>query len=300
MILVTGGSGFIGQHVCSVLSAHIKDVIALDRRSSDMLTNTPSYSLIECDITDKSQVERVFKQYSFTTVVHLASLLNTTSRKNPLAATQVNIVGSLNLLEAARKYYVPKLIYGSSISVYGSKSARGQDCVVETTLTTPEDIYGATKRYVEIVGETYSQQFGIRFVALRIASVLGPGALNTSSSWRSEIFEKLGLSHRVEVALPYASSEALPFVHVEDIADMVELLVDSEKSLFTVYNTPSETWVLNDLAKYIESLDNNLRITFGQSVVNGIPKMVNGRRFQEEFNYTPVSLKRRLLRVAKK
>ena len=179
MILVTGARGFIGRHVCSALSTRGKDVIALDRRAPDALAGASPYPVLEYDIRDRDQIEHTFERLSFTAVVHLASLLNTASRENPLDATQVNVVGSLNLLEAARRFHVPRLIYGSSISVYGSRRARNQAGVSETEPATPEDVYGAAKRYVEIVGETYRQRFGIQFVALRIASVLGPGALNT-------------------------------------------------------------------------------------------------------------------------
>lgn len=299
MILVTGARGFIGRHVCSALSTHGKDVIALDRRAPDALANAPPYPVLEFDIRDRGQIEQVFERHSLTGVVHLASLLNTASRKNPLDATQVNVVGSLNLLEAARRFHVPKLIYGSSISVYGSKSERSQAGVLETEPAAPEDVYGAAKRYVEIVGETYRQRFGIQFVALRISSVLGPGALNTSSPWRSEIFEKIGLPYSSEVTFPYSSDQALPLVHVEDVADMIARLVDARQISFALYNTPSETWALDDLAAYIASLDSNLQISFGQSTVSGIPKVIDGQRFVTEFKYTPVSMRERLRRAAK-
>jgi UDP-glucose 4-epimerase len=297
LILVTGGKGFIGQYVCSVLSAHGKNVIALDRKGLEGPTDKPSCFSIECDIRDKDHIEQIFRQHYLTMIVHLASLLNTASRKDPLEATQINIVGSLNILEAARKFRVPRVIYGSSISVYGSKSGQGRDGVLETEPAAPEDVYGAAKRYVEIVGDAYRQQFGIQFIALRISSVIGPGAANTSSPWRGDIFEKLGLPQGAEVAIPYGNDEALPLVYVEDVADMFERLVDAEQASFTVYNTPSETWTLNELARYVESLDKNIRFAFGQSSVSGIPRVINGQRFVTEFSYTPMSLKERLRRA---
>jgi UDP-glucose 4-epimerase len=299
LILVTGGSGFIGRHVCSNLAAHGANVIALDRRGLDGSACEPTCLSLECDITDKDYVERIFQQYSFTTIVHLASILNTASRENPLNATQVNIVGSLNILEAARKFRVPRVLYGSSISVYGSRPDQSRDGVLEVEPAAPGDVYGAAKRYVEIVGEVYRQRLGIQFVALRISSVIGPGAVNTASPWRSDIFEKLGLPHGAEVTIPYRSDEALPLVCVEDVAEMFACLVAAEQAAFMVYNTPSETWTLDELATYVESLDKNVRIAFGQSRVSGIPRVVNSRRFVTEFGYTPVSVKERLRRAAR-
>jgi UDP-glucose 4-epimerase len=299
LILVTGGNGFIGRHVCSVLAARGANVIALDRRGLDESACEPTYLSLECDITDKDHVERIFRQYPFTAIVHLASVLNTASRKNPLEATRVNIVGSLNVLEAARKFRVPRVIYGSSISVYGSRPDQSRDGVLEMEPAAPEDVYGAAKRYVEIVGEAYRQRFGIQFIVLRISSVIGPGAVSTASPWRSEIFEKLGLPHRAEVTIPYRSDEALPLVCVEDVAEMFTCLVAAEQAAFMVYNTPSETWTLTELATYVESLDKNIQIAFGQSRVSGIPRVVNGRRFVTDFGYAPVSIEERLRRAAR-
>lgn len=298
MILVTGGNGFIGRYVCSVLSSHGKNVIALDRKGLSGSAGKTTYLSVKCDISDKDQVEQIFRQHSFTTIIHLASLLNTASRENPLDATLINIGGSLNILEAASKFRISRVIYGSSVSVYGSKSDRGWNGVLETESAAPEDVYGAAKRYVEILGDAYHQQFGIQFISLRISPVIGPGAVNTSSPWRSDIFEKLGLPHGAEVSIPYKKDEALPLVYVKDVADIFERLVDAEQVTFSVYNTPSETWTLNELARYIESLDKNIRITFGQSGVSGIPRAINSQRFATEFGCVSMSLKERLRRAA--
>ncbi len=298
MILVTGGHGFIGRHVCSVLSAHNKNVVALDRKDPNRSSGEMTYPSVKCDVSNKDQVKRILRQHSFTTIVHLASLLNTASQQAPLHATSINIGGSMNILEGAKEFRIPKVIYSSSISVYGSKPDRRNREVSETESAAPQDIYGAAKRYVEILGDAYCQQFGIQFVALRISTVIGPGAVHTSSRWRSEIFEKLGLPNETQVWIPYKEDQAVPFVHVDDVADMIERLVDWGQCSFSVYNTPSETWILKEMAKYIESLDKKIRITFGESDVSGIPGAINGQRFATEFGYALTSVRERFRRQA--
>jgi UDP-glucose 4-epimerase len=300
MILVTGGAGFIGRAVCAALHAQGKPVVALDRALASVPPIDPSCLAVACDIRDKDHVEQVFRQHAITTVVHLVSLLNTASWKTPLQATQVNVGGSLNALEAARAFGVSRVIYGSSISVYGSQAGQGRRGVLETTPAAPEDLYGATKRYVEILGDAYRQRFGVQFVALRIASVVGPGAVNTSSPWRSDVFEKLGLPEGADISFPYRGDEALPLVHVQDVADMIAHLVVAERVSFPVYNTPSETWTLEDLSGYIESLDRHVRVRLGQSSVSGIPRAVNGQRFVTEFGYTPTPLRERFRRASQR
>ena len=203
MILITGGTGFIGQCVCSILSAHGKDIVALDLNGPDVRVARPPYRFVKGDLWDQRLIEGVFADYSFTAVIHLAGLLNTASRESPETATQVNIMGTVNLLEAMRKSKVRKLIYGSSISVYGSQFEKQQRDTTEADLAAPDDIYGGSKRYVEILGESYRRQFGIDFVAFRISTVVGPGATKTASPWRSELFERIGSRGNSEVGDPF-------------------------------------------------------------------------------------------------
>ena len=298
MILVTGGEGFIGSHVCSVLSSYDKEVIAIDRSRDPVSDISKPYPTLKLDVNDKEQVEKIFQQYSITTIIHLASLLNTASRQHPAQATETNIVGSLNILETACKFNINKFIYGSSISVYGSKCHLITNGVSETEPAAPEDIYGVSKRYVEILGDVYRKKYGIQFISIRIASVIGPGAAKTASRWRSDIIEKLGLPYRSETTIPYMKTETIPLVYVEDVAKMVKNLVDTEHTTFSIYNTPAESWTLNDLAEYIAAIDENLNIKFGHSSVTGIPNMINADRFIKEFNFTPLSLKERLKHIS--
>jgi nucleoside-diphosphate-sugar epimerase len=298
MILVTGSKGFIGSHVCSIFSSHWRKVIAIDRSLYPISQNNKPYPSLNCDIRDRKQVEKIFQQYPISTIIHLASLLNTASQKHPTQASEVNILGSLNILKSAYKFNVNKFIYGSSISVYGSKSCQSKNGVSEIEPAAPEDIYGASKRYVEILGNIYRQQYGIQFISLRIASVIGPGAIKTASRWRSDIVERLGLDHHTETTIPYKKIERIPFVYVEDIANMFDCLANSKQIKFSVYNAPAETWVLNDLAEYIATIDENLRIKFGHLSATGIPKVINAKRFIKEFNFTSLSLKEHLKQIS--
>ena len=95
MILVTGAGGFIGKEVCRVLSELGYEVVALDRQFA---TSTP-YRQVMGDVGDPAFLARVFESQKFETVVHLASILKTASRKNPQEALRVSVGGSLHLLE---------------------------------------------------------------------------------------------------------------------------------------------------------------------------------------------------------
>jgi nucleoside-diphosphate-sugar epimerase len=165
LVVVTGGEGFIGRDVRSVLLSGGDDVISLDRQNGRQSFGGLS---LECDITDGQRVEEIFASMSRQVygIAHLASTLRTASERDPKQATEVNILGSLNVLEAARKFGVARVVFASSISIYGSKGT--QDDVSETDYTAPEDMYGAAKKYIEVLGNTYSHKFGIQFVSMRI------------------------------------------------------------------------------------------------------------------------------------
>jgi nucleoside-diphosphate-sugar epimerase len=198
-------------------------------------------------------------------------------------------------LEAARQFHVPKVIYGSSISVYGTLFTQHiNDSQLLKAPPAPEGVYGTAKRYVELVGEIYQQQFGIQFVALRIASVIGMGVTSPTSLWRSDIFEKLKSTDDVKITIPYQPGEALPLVYVEDVAEMIKCLVEARHIPLTVYNTPAETWTMQALAEYITSLAPNIRFCFGESK-SGNPTVISGQQFIIDFGYAPaMSIKDRL------
>jgi nucleoside-diphosphate-sugar epimerase len=126
MILVTGGDGFVGRHVCSVLSKHGKGVVATDRSFPQPVP----CETVTGDLTDDAFLAMLFDEQSVQVIVHLASLLNTASGQMPQEALRVNVGSSLRLLEAAARVGTRRFVYGSSISVYGAL-ARGLTCLAQ-------------------------------------------------------------------------------------------------------------------------------------------------------------------------
>ena len=239
MILVTGAGGFIGRQVCTLLSRQNADVLGVDRYFSEPL---PCQTLT-AELTDPHFVVYLFREYPFEAVVHLASLLKTASLQDPSDAMHINIGVSLRLLELAVRNGISRFVYGSSISVYGTKRFSEFGTISERTPASPEDVYGDSKRFVEIAGKSYRQQAGLQFVALRISTVVGAGAHSKTSRWRSEIFEKLVSRHPARIDLPFLADEILPLVHVDGVADVLwKLLVGIEISL-TGVTTQEQIWL---------------------------------------------------------
>jgi nucleoside-diphosphate-sugar epimerase len=154
----------------------------------------------------------------------------------------------------------------------------------------PDEPYGASKRVVELVGETLAGGNAIEFVSLRIARVVGLGIKKTSSPWRSQIFESYSGSDSMQI--PFAPEAVLPLVHVEDVARMLITLADKPVVRSCIYNTPVELWEARRLKEVVEEV-RGVRVELGQDTDLGGP-ICDGVRFAREFGLQVRELRERL------
>ena len=183
-VLVTGAAGFIGSHLCERLIADRVSVIGLDnfdpfydeRVKRDNIAGCLAnnrFSFIEGDIRDSQCVESIMQQNNIDIVVHLAAKAGVRpSIEDPLGYQDVNINGTLVMLEAARKSGLKKFVFASSSSVYGNNK---KVPFVETdNVDYPISPYAATKRACELICHTYSHLYNMSIICLRFFTVYGP------------------------------------------------------------------------------------------------------------------------------
>jgi UDP-glucuronate 4-epimerase len=183
-ILVTGGAGFIGSHLCERLIAVNNNVICLDnfnpfynpeikwQNLSEMILNH-SFKLVEGDIRNPGDLDKCFAGQNVDLVVHLAAMAGVRpSIENPLLYTDVNITGTLQVLLACQKYRVKKLIFASPSSVYGNKE--GGRFKESDDVDKPVSPYAATKRSGELICFNQSRLMDISILCLRFFTVYGP------------------------------------------------------------------------------------------------------------------------------
>jgi UDP-glucose 4-epimerase len=284
LILVTGGEGFIGRQVRNALQATGREVISIDHEIVGQSHDGMSH---ECDLADARRLQQILASVRrpITAIAHLASVLRTASEQNPKSATETNILGSLNVLEAARQLKTRRVVFASSVSIYGTKPAASE--INENDCTAPEDMYGAAKKYVEVLGNTYSHNSGIKFVSLRIPIVVGSGPGTSTSAWRTDLLNALGEHGKRDVLIPFREDETLSIVHVEDLANAFAMLLNAPVVAHSIYNAPCEIWRLSDLKKEVESLNAQVQVSFGDKGVSGFPRRLNCERFRTEFDYAP-------------
>ncbi|OGO77169.1 MAG: epimerase [Clostridiales bacterium GWB2_37_7] len=182
-ILVTGGAGFIGSHLVEKLLEYGHKVINLDnfnafysplikRKNISKAQLSHRYTLVEGDIRDENLLDHIFTTFKIDTVVHIAALAGVRkSIDNPLEYVDVDIKGTVNLLEYSRRYKIKKFVYASTSSVYGLNPTPFKE---DDNIKSPVSPYAAAKHAGELFCRTYNILYGLPIICLRFFTVYGP------------------------------------------------------------------------------------------------------------------------------
>jgi nucleoside-diphosphate-sugar epimerase len=174
VVLVTGGSGFVGTWVVRELLAQNARVVVLDSNPAPqrwqcvLEGQAAGVTLANASLTDRDAVLATMKQRGVTHVIHLAAMLTPACQSDPFLGCQVNVLGSTAVFDAARlSGQIQSISYASSYAVYGAEPRIGES-------ETPPMFYGAFKQAVDLIAEQYWRHYGIRSVAIRPHVVYGP------------------------------------------------------------------------------------------------------------------------------
>ncbi len=285
-ILVTGAAGFIGFSLCNKLLEGDDNIYAIDNlnsyydvklkeaRVSKLREKAKIYNkkfiFIKIDIEDKKEIEKLFDEYEFKYVVHLAAQAGVRySLINPHAYIQSNIVGFLNILEGCRKVKIKNLIFASSSSVYGGNlnmpfnESNGVDH--------PISLYAATKKSNEIMAHSYSSLYDIPSIGLRFFTVYGPWGRPDMALF---LFTK-SIIEKKPIKLFNKGKMLRDFTYVDDIVESINLLIKKPPKKDISFDKsnpdPSKSWapfkVFNignsnpiHLMDYVSALENALNI----------------------------------------
>ena len=250
--LVTGGAGFIGSNVVHLLVENHYEVVVLDNLVSGYRKNLDSFPdvrFIEGDVRDESALTRALEGVEV--VFHLAaSVGNVRSIEEPVADSDVNLIGTIRLLEAARRNAVRKIICSSSAAIFGELQ---QLPIAEAHPTEPDSPYGVSKLAEEKMCLAYSRLYGFDTVCLRYFNVYGVNQRYDAYGNVIPIFVNR-LLHGEPLLIYGDGEQTRDFVNVRDVA-RANLLAAQAHGVSAVFNIASGNSItINQLAQMLREV----------------------------------------------
>ncbi len=286
--LVTGGAGFIGSNIVDELLRRDHRVRVLDNLSTGREENLeearPRIDLIRGDVRDAAVVDKAVDGVDF--VLHQAALASVPrSIADPVANNEVNVQGTLNVLVAAQKHRVKRVVYASSSSVYGDSEELPK---VETMTPNPKSPYAVAKLAAEYYGRVFAGLHGMTVVALRYFNVFGPRQdPNSQYSAVIPIFVKNLLEGR-SPTIHGDGEQSRDFTFVSNVVNANLLCCEANISGGKVYNIAcGGRYTLNQLFEALKSrIGTDVAATYGPARAGDVKhSMAAIDRIQRETGY---------------
>lgn len=259
-VLVTGGAGFIGSHVCDALLEKGDRVICIDNfndyydpqikeKNVEHNLNNQLFKLYKADITDIEKLREIFQENNIEIVCHLAARAGVRpSIKQPDLYTKVNVNGTLNLLELAKEFKIKNFIFGSSSSVYGNN--KKTPFSESDNVDNPISPYAATKKAGELLCHTYHHLHGMNITCLRFFTVYGPRGRPDMAPF---IFTK-NIDQGKEINVFGDGTSKRDYTFVKDIVAGIIAAIDKPLGYEIINIGNSKTVELNYFISIIESI----------------------------------------------
>lgn len=237
--LVTGGAGFVGSYLVEELLTHkpskiyiIDNLFRGSYENMESFIGDPAVEFVKGDIRDKGLIDQYMSKSDY--CFHLAALRINACAANPAEGFDVMVKATFDLVEAAKKHKIKKLIYSSSASVYG----------LAQNFPTPETdapydnqtFYGMAKLFGEQLLRSYYSMYGLNYVALRYFNIYGP-RMDTDGKYTEVMIKWLDCIVENRVPLIYGDgSTSMDFVYVKDVAraNVAALLSDATNEVFNI------------------------------------------------------------------
>jgi UDP-glucose 4-epimerase len=296
-VLITGGMGVIGAMTTRkfVKEGHRPVVMArhLDRNLIAPIEDKIDVEL--ADVQDFPRIIEIIQRHDITHIVHTAALVGAVSNKNPPQSIHVNVIGTLNIVEAARLMKVKRIVYTSAKGVYGYISG---EYAHPTYKLLPEDhpknpvrIYDSGKLMGEHMGEFYHRTYGLDFLSLRFGMTMGPGKMvrHGGMAVTSQMVELpfAGKSVRIEKG----GDQKDDFIYTKDVGLSLYLATIAEKPRYTAYNISMGVgYTLNDMASAVRKAIPGADITVGpglQFLEGPYHSIYDITRAKEDLNFAP-------------
>jgi nucleoside-diphosphate-sugar epimerase len=299
-VLVTGGAGFVGSYVVRdlllegnqvvVYDAHPEsnalDLVLPQRPRSDVLT------VVQGAISDTWRLFRLCEERDVDRIVHLASPLTQDVVSDPASGIRDICGGTSTIFELARAFSIGRVVWASSVAVFGARSLYGDAPVPNDALHRPENLYGSCKSLCERMALDYRATYGVDSIGLRLSVVYGPARLRGYMTFPSQMLRAAALGEPIRVPI---ADQAIHWQYVEDVASMfVHALNSDEHPRDLVFNTCGEVSTFREVAAILGRLAPDANITLsteaaddGQLMLQEAPIDYDDSVFRAQLAYEP-------------
>jgi UDP-glucose 4-epimerase len=255
--MVIGGKGFIGSSVIHQLTDAGHAVVCVEPKTtpgrlSDLIDRI---ELVEGDIANDESIKKVMSQHPVDAITALPFYRGPSIRDE----LEVMAAGTWRVFESARQAGVRRVVFPSSIRVYGPQSLHGEVMVNENSPCLALDKYGVYKHLGEVVGSSYNAKYSMEIAALRISGVYGPGVREGSAGVSAAPYLAATSG---QVVLPFLPNARLCLAHVDDIAAALIALILADRPRFSVYEAGGHAVSYSEMAEITKLLVPDCEIRF--------------------------------------
>jgi nucleoside-diphosphate-sugar epimerase len=262
--LVTGGTGFIGAYVVRDLVQSGDRVVCFDiAPNAQLLTDVvpaehlQRVTVVRGDVTEWSQLFHTLRAQRVDKVIHLASLLTSSSEANFPRALKVNCQGTNHIFEGAALLGLEKVVWASSVAVFGPRSLGPEGIVLNDAPQDPQTVYGACKSYNEQMALHYARKYDLDVIGLRFTLVYGYGKTETVArgsgvGYLSELIDKPALGQGPCV-VPYGDDQ-MDWLYVEDVARAVGLASQAGRTRTKAFTVRGDLRPMREVFDYVRRL----------------------------------------------
>ncbi len=287
-ILITGGAGFIGSAIIQELQKHNYEIFVIDNLSfgNRDFIDIDDKHFFENDILDRNKMFEIIKNVNPEYIVHLAAIhFIPYCNKHPFESSNINIQGTINVLDAASNNNVKKVVFASTAAVYPICD----EAVSETNKINPLDIYGLSKLTGEKLCNEFHMKSGISTVVCRFFNAFGPN--ETNPHLIPEIQQQVNDGKRT-INLGNLTPKR-DFIHTHDMASAIKLLLEKDLKGINTYNLGRgiEYSVIEIVEAFERQLDEKIIIEQEQSRIRKTERMhllADVSKLKKETGWKPI------------
>ena len=294
-IMVTGGTGFIGNRIIRKLLDRGEEVVCFDLAPprNNLEPYADRINFYRGDISQIPHLLEAINTFDVRKIIHMAALLPPDTEDRPHFGMSVNIQGTNNVFEAARWSNIQRVVYASSIAVYGVQETFGDRPINETDLSDPINVYGMTKAANDFSAGRYRERYNMDIRGVRICTVFGHGRVTGMTGMIGGLMMSLPAIGK-PVTMQFDPNEASPMIHAEDAAEIFVQVSLSNNLQHPIYISGGHLATIQDISNIVKEYVPEAQITTGDRPVPHV-YLVDNSRMLSDIGYEMAPLRVRVL-----